>query len=254
MKRSASFRRRILLLGLIPVFCLLAALAPLWFFMHYRFKESLKYLVARESKGRFTFDAADASISLWKGTITLKDAQLYGRDSAAGITCKAGIPEIYFSLGSWKALLLDKKLIVDSVAIIAPVVDLEVGVLRMDRPRSEFHTSDILDALRKALLHLNVHAFSLKDASFTVVEPGISVPLHGEHIDLSVSNFAVINDQDNHFLGSDKVSLSLGPQHWVLSGGVQMIDFSRLRFDSRGQRFELDSFIFRQKIAGSDRV
>jgi hypothetical protein len=242
------------LLGLIPVFCLLAVLAPLWFFMHYRFKESLKYLVARESQGRFTFDAADASISLWKGTITLKDALLYGRDSAAGISCKAGIPEIYFSLGSWKALLLDKKLIVDSVAIIAPVVDLEVRVLRADRPHSEFHTSDILDALRKTLVHLNVHAFSLKDASFTVAEPGISVPLHGEHIDLTVSNFAVINDQDSHFLGSDKVSLSLGPQHWVMSEGGQVIDFSRLSFDSRGQRFELDSFFFRQKIAGSDRV
>jgi hypothetical protein len=254
MKRSASFRKRILLLGLIPAFCLLAVLAPLWFFMHYRFKESLKYLVARESKGRFTFEAADASISLWKGTITLKDALLYDHDSIDGITCKTSIPEIYFSLGSWKALLLDKKLIVDSVAISAPVVDLEFRVLRTDRPHSEFHTSDILDVLRKTLVHLNVHAFSLKNASFTVVEPGISVPLHGEHIDLTVRNFAVINDQDNHFLGSDKVSLSLGPQHWVLSEGGQTIDFSRLSFDSRGQRFELDSFFFRQKIAGSDRV
>jgi hypothetical protein len=254
MKRPASFRKRILLLGLIPVFCLLAVLAPLWFFMHYRFKESLRFLVARESKGRFTFDASDASISLWKGTITLKDALLYGRDSAAGITCKVRTREIYFSLASWKALVLDKKLVVDSVAIIAPAIDLQINTQKTDRPHAEFHTSDILDALAKTLLHLNVHAFSLKDASFTVIGPGSPTPLHGEHIDLAVSNFASLNGQGNHFLGSDKVSLSLGPQHWMFSKGGQMIDFSRLLFDSREQRFELDSFFFRQKIAGTDRV
>ena len=254
MKRSASFKRRILLLGLIPAFCLLAVLAPLWFFMHYRFKESIRFLVARESKGRFTFDASDASISVWEGTVTLKDAVLYCRDSVDGIACKARIPEIYFSLASWKALVVDRKLIVDSLAIIAPVVDLQVRGLKADRQRTAFRTSDILDALSKTLEHLNVHAFSLKDGSYTVVEAGSSFPLHGEHIDLAVSNFTHINNQDSHILGSDEVSLSLGPQHWVMSEGGQMIDFSRLSFDSRGQRFELDSFFFRQKIAGSDRV
>jgi hypothetical protein len=254
MNRRASFKRRLLLLGLIPVFGLLAVLGPLWFFMHYRFKESVKFLVARESKGRFTFDASDGSISLWKGTITLKDALLYCVDSVAGISCKVRCPEIYFSLASWKALVVDKKLIVDSLAIIAPVVDMQVRVLPTGRPHTGFQTSDILEALRKTLLHLNVHAFSLKDASFTVVESGGSVPLHGEHIDLAVSNFATVNDQDSHLLGSDKVSLSLGPQHWVLSEGGQMIDFNRLSFDSRGQRFELDSFFFRQKIVGTARV
>ncbi len=254
MRRSAGFKKRILLLGLIPVFGLLAVLVPLWFFMHYRFKESLRFLVARESKGRFTFDASDASISLWKGTITLKDALLYGRDSAAGISCRVRTREIYFSLASWKALIVDKKLMVDSVAIIGPAIDLQISIQKTDRPHAEFHTSDILDALAKTLQHLNVHAFSLKDASFTVIGPDSPTPLHGEHIDLAVSNFATLNGQDSHFLGSDNVSLSLGRQHWMLSKGGQMIDFSRMSFDSREQRFELDSFFFRQKIAGTDRV
>jgi len=254
MRRSTGFKKRILLLGLIPVFGLLAVLVPLWFFMHYRFKESVRYLVARESKGRFTFDATDAGISLWKGTITLKDALLDGHDSTTGISCKVRVSEIYFSLASWKALIVDKKLLVDSVAIIAPVIELRFGTPMTGRPHTEFRTSDILDALGKTLVHLNVHAFSLKDASYTVIEPGSSMPLHGEHIDLAVSNFASLNGQDNHFLGSDKVSLSLGPQHWVLPQGGQMIDFGHLSFDSREQRFELDSFFFRQKIAGTGRV
>jgi hypothetical protein len=254
MRRSTSFKKRILLLVLIPACCLLAVLVPLWFFMHYRFKESLKYLVARESRGRFTFDASDAGISLWKGTITLKDAILYDHDSAAGISCKTSIREIYFSLASWKALIVDKKLMVDSAAIIEPMIDLQVRKLNTNRSHPEFHTSDILDALAKTLAHLNVHAFSLKDASFKVTTPGSSDPLHGEHIDLVVSNFASLTGQDNHFLGSDKVSLSLGPQHWILAEDKQMIDFSRLSFDSREQRFELDSFFFRQKVAGSERT
>jgi hypothetical protein len=120
------------------------------------------------------------------------------------------------------------------------------------KTHADFKASDILDYLDKALVHFNVHAFSLQDASFTYEGVGHPEPLRGDHINLSVSNFTHVNNEDNHLLGSDKVSLSMGPQHWAFSGGKHEIDFQRLRFDSKGQRFELDSFAFRQ-LADSGR-
>ncbi len=249
MKFPARLKKRLLLLFLIPMFLLVTALGIFWFFIHYRFKDSIKYLVARESKGRYTFDASDATFSFWKGTIAVKGGELYCKDTAGvDMWCNMHTPELFFSLASWKALLFDKKLIVDSLAIIDPDIDIHVRNIKTRQPHSEFHATDFVELMKNTLLHLNVHAFALKGASFTYQGPAGAEPLHGEHIDLVVSNFARFNNGDSHLLGSDHVSLSLGRQHWVIPAARQQIDFARLSFDSRGQRFELDSFFFRQKI------
>ena len=63
MKRSARLKKRILLIFLIPVGCLLVAAGALEFLIHHRFKESLSFLVTRESKGEYAFNAREASIS-----------------------------------------------------------------------------------------------------------------------------------------------------------------------------------------------
>ena len=248
MKRSARLKKRLLLLFLIPMFLLVAALGVFWFFIHFRFKDSIKYLVARESKGRYAFDASEASFSFWKGTITVKGGELYCRDTTGlDMWCNMNTPELYFSLASWKSLLFDKKLMVDSLAIIGPAIDVHVRTIKA-RQHSEFHAADFMQFMQNTLLHLNVHAFALLGASFTYQGPAGSEPLHGDHIDLVVSNFARITNGDSHLLGSDHLSLSLGRQHWAIPAARQQIDFAQLTFDSRGQRFELDSFFFRQQI------
>ena len=250
MKRSARLKKRLLLFFLIPMFLLAAVLGVFWFFIHYRFKDSIKYLVDRESKGRYAFDASDASFSFWKGTIVVKGGALYCRDTTGlDMWCNMNTPELYFSLASWKALLLDKKLIVDSLAIIDPKIDFHVRNIKAQQPHSEFHAADFMQFMQNTLLHLNVHAFALQGASFTYQGPAGSEPLHGDHIDLVVSNFARFNNGDSHLLGSDHLFLSLGRQHWAFPAARQLIDFAQLTFDSRGQRFELDSFFLRQKIA-----
>ena len=250
MKLTARLKKRLLLLFFIPMFLLAAALGVFWFFIHYRFKDSIKYLVARESKGRFAFDASDASFSFWKGTIIVKGGALSCRDTTGiDLWCNMNTPELYFSLASWRSLLFDKKLIIDSLAIIGPSIDIHVRNTRVRQPHSEFHAADFMDFMKNTLLHLNVHAFALKGASFSYQGPAGSEPLHGDHIDLVVSNFARFNNGDSHLLGSDHLSLSLGRQHWAIPAARQLIDFAQLTFDSRGQRFELDSFFFRQQIA-----
>jgi len=246
MKRSARLKKRFLLIFLLPAGCLLIAAGASDFLIHYRFRESISYLVARESKGRYAFKARDASISLWRGTVILKGSQLSCLDTAGmEAWCNLRTPQIYCSLASWKALLFDKKLILDSIAIIGASMDVHV-VTHPEGPKPPWHIVDLTEKLKTTLQHLNVHAFSLKDLSFTWHGPAGTEPLHTEHIDVSVSNFARFGRTDSHLLGSDEFSISLGREHWALAGGHQLIDFARLTFDSKGHRFAMDSFSLRQ--------
>ncbi|TDX00874.1 hypothetical protein [Dinghuibacter silviterrae] len=239
--------RRVYLVIFLPLLLLAVGVGLVWFLLVYRSKDSLRYLVDKESKGRYVFDARSVHVSFRHHSIQLEDAVLYCRDTLnTDAWYNVRIPKIYLSITSWKTLLLQKKLIVDSLSIYRPDIDLHVYKTLPRKTHADFRASDILDYLDKALVHFNVHAFSLQGASFTYRDPNHLQPLHGDNINLSVSNFTGVNNVDSHLLGSDKVALFMGPQHWTFAGGKNEIDFASLRFNSRGQRFELDSFTFRQ--------
>lgn len=220
----------------------------LYFFLVFRLKDSINFIINKESGGKYAFDASDATLSIRSKHLSLKNSVLYCKDPAgADAYYKVQIPEIYFSITSWRQLLFRKKLIVDSLAITRPDIYINVRPSDIRRDPVNFQAADILTYLEKALTHLNVHQFSLKDAAFTYQRSGGAPPLHGDHISLAVSNFMVVNNEDSHLLGSDSISVLLGQQHWVLPDGRHEISFRRMTFDSKGQRFELDSFYFRQK-------
>jgi hypothetical protein len=234
---------------LIPIVCLLAGGTIFYYLLVHRFKEGLQYIVNKESKGRYAFDASEAEFSFQHRSILLKRSVLYTQDTTgANLYLTLKIPVIYFSLSSWKELLFHKKIIVDSLSIIEPSIDVHVRTITARKGHSDFHASDILNYLEKALAHFNVHSFSLKDAAFSYQQENMPAPLHGDHINLSVSNFVAVSNEDSHLLGSDNLSILLGPQHWRLPDDRHEISFHQLRFDSKDQRFELDSFSFSQKV------
>lgn len=245
---SRKLKKRFLWALLIPVISLLIGGSVLYFLIVHRFKEGVSYIITKESKGRYAFNASEAEFSLRHKSIRLKKAMLYTPDTTntnAYFTIR--IPEIYFSLSSWKQLVFNKKIMVDSLSIIEPSINVHIRTTPVYKEHSDFHASDILSYLEKALTRFNVHSFSLKDAAFSYHQPNAPSPFTGDHINFSVSNFAVINDEDSHLLGSDKVSIFLGRQNWRLPDGRHEISFKQLAFDSKDQRFELDSFSFSQK-------
>lgn len=241
-------KKRLFLLVILPVVSLVVTGGVVYFFLVYRLKDSINFIINKESGGRYAFDASEASLSIWSKHLSLKNSVLYCKDSVgAGAYYKVRIPGIYFSITSWRQLLFHKKLIVDSLAITQPDIYISVRPPDVHKAPVNFQAVDILTYLEKALSHFNVHKFSLKDAAFTYQRTGVFAPLHGDHINLAVSNFAMVNNEDSHLLGSDKISVLLGRQHWVLPDGRHEISFHKMTFDSKGQRFEMDSFYFRQK-------
>jgi len=249
MNLSGKQRKRFLWILLIPVILLLIGGAVLYFLVAHRFKEGVSYIISKESKGRYAFNASEAEVSLRDKSIRLKKAVLFTPDTTnTNLYFTIRIPEIYFSLSSWKELLFNKKIMVDSLSIIEPAIDLHVHTVLIHKEHPDFRASDILGYLEQALTRFNVHSFSLKDAAFSYQQQNTPLPFRGDHINLSVSNFAAINNEDSHLLGSDKVSIFLGRQNWRLPDGKHEISFKQLSFDSKDQRFELDSFSFSQKV------
>lgn len=227
---------------------LLLAAGLFYYLVTYRFKESLRYAVKMQSKGRYAFNAGSAEVSLGKRAIRLKSSSVrcVSPDDAA-VTFEVEIPELYFSLASWKNLLLDQKMIVDSMSFVNP--HLKMNVLRKpaaDKPRTVFKGSDLLNVLEKTLTHFNAHAFNMRGASYDYISQDTTV-LRVNDINLYVKNFTGINNEDDHLFGSERVVFSLGRQRWQLPTRKQELGFSALRFDSKGQRLEVDSIDYRER-------
>ncbi|MBO9153830.1 hypothetical protein ACFOTA_16540 [Chitinophaga sp. GCM10012297] len=218
-----------------------------YYLITFRFKESLRYAVKMQTKGRYEFNAGSAEISLDKRAIRLKTSSVRcvspENDASA---YQIIIPELYFSLASWKNLLLDRKMIVDSMAFINPQVKMNIRrKSSTGTPRAAFKGSDILHILEKTLTHFNARTFSMRGASYDYIVQDTTV-LHVNDINLYVKNFTGVNNADDHLFGSDRVVLSLGRQRWVLPKRKQELSFNALRFDSKGQRLEVDSIDYRE--------
>jgi len=248
MHLSAKTKKRIGWVLLLPFICLFIGGGILYFLLVHRFREGVQYIVSKESKGRYAFTAGEAEVSLQNRSIRLKKAILFSPDTTnSDWHYTVHIQEIYFSLSSWRELLIHKKIMVDSLSIIGPTLDIHGHKFPVRKIPPDFHASDILNYLEKALTHFNVHSFSLKDAAFSYRQEKNTPPFQGDHINIAVSNFTQVDTNDSHLLGSDKVSVSMGPQHWQLPDGRVEISFNRLGLESKDQRFEIDSFSFSQR-------
>ncbi|MEO6917424.1 MAG: hypothetical protein ABI151_18870, partial [Chitinophagaceae bacterium] len=207
---------------------LVAIIGILYYIVVHRFKESLQFLVTKESAGKYAFDADKATVSFFDKTITLKKVSLRCLDSISpNQFYNVKVPEIYFSFTSWKSLVFDKKLFVDSLSIVEPNISIYVNKEpeAISKRTAAFKTSDILNFLEKTLSHFNAHSFSIKDLSFTYAKRNGTKPLQGDHISVNIINFTKVDNNDRHLLGSDTISLSLGKQSWIFPDGIHEISF-----------------------------
>lgn len=250
MKRIGITRK---IMGRVIVgFCLLLVIliGTGYFLAVHRLKASVEYVVKKETGGKYEFHADKASLSLFNKTLYLKRVSLQCIDSA-GLDqyYNVKVPEIFFSFTSWRELIFNQKLIVDSFSVVQPDIFLQVNHDTVDTTTksSAFKTSDILDFLEKTLVHFNAHSIRIENLAFTYSKPQ-QAPLLVDHVSFEVVNFTKVDNNDRHVFGSDIVNLSLGRQNWKLPDGIHEISFKKFSFASSTQTVELDSFTFRQKV------
>ncbi|WP_142686509.1 hypothetical protein [Chitinophaga polysaccharea] len=213
----------------------------LYYLVEHKFVNIIQYIVNKESGNGYTFNADDIDFSLFKRNIVISGARLTGKDTVnVASHFDVSIPKVYLSIQSWRALILHKKLLVDSLSITGPSLTIHEHIAR--GPRQEgFQLSSIVQHLEQTLQYVNARIVHLQNGALVYSKVNGPPPLRVDHFNFSIVNFTKVTNADNHILGSDDVDFSFDRQHWVLPDGRNTISFRRLHFSGKKQVFELDS-------------
>ncbi len=232
------------LLSLLILMVVLGAAA--WYLVNYRVRDIIQVLVNKESKGVYGFDASSVDISFANKNIIISNARLYARDTVnTSPHYEVTVPRLYFAIQSWREVLFQKKVTIDSLFVLNPQIKSHDHLARKAKATpASFHASGITETIEKLLVQLQVRTFHIQDASFVFTRVGSPVALEGDHINFTVSNFSRKDHSANRLLSSDDINLTMDAQHWVLPDGKHDISFKRLHFSGKNQFFELDSCIF----------
>jgi len=219
----------------------------LYFVVIYRFKESVKYMVSKETNNRYQFDAGTAKLSLWSKSLVLEKSRLFSSDTIKTSSYyNVKISRLKFSLASWRDLIFNKKVVVDSLEIIGPEIKVRAAGHQVGKSKSTFHPSDILTFLEKTQKYFNLSNLSVRSASFSY-KRNDQKPIQVQDINLVIRNFVKVNNDDRHLFGSDQIFLSVGKQYLELPDHKLTVGFKSLKFNSDNQYFNVDSLTVYQQ-------
>lgn len=240
MKVSPKAKIWLKVLAVLIIIRIVAGVA-LYYLVEHKFVNIIQYIVKKESGNGYTFDADDIDFSLFRRNIIINGARLTGKDTVhVASHFDVSIPRVYLSIQSWRALILHKKLLVDSLSITSPALTIHEHTAR--GPRQEgFQLSSIVQHLEQTLQYVNARIVHLQNGSLVYSKVNGPAPLRVDHFNFSIVNFTKVTNADNHILGSDDVDFSFDQQHWILPDGRNTISFKRLHFSGKNQVFELDS-------------
>jgi len=209
----------------------------------FRFKEAVQFIVDRESDGTYSFDASSIKVSLLKKTIRIRNALLTCKDTLGQAThYDISIPKAFLSVESWHTILVEGKIVVDSLVVDSPGFNVHEHTAHR-RSNISMQVSNVFEVLQKVKTYLRIGSFTLNNAAFTYGNRYEPASFGSSHINFSVKNFSGAGGEDR-FFSSDDVDLKISRQHWALPDGKHTIDFSKLHFSGSKRFFEVDSFAF----------
>src|SRR5690349_9895620 len=163
MSKLRKLVKRVLLSTLGVVVLLIVTL---YLVLQYRIKSVLKEVVAMETNGAYTLDFSDHSFSLFKANIKLKNARFNCVKPVAGETSyNIKVPNFYIAIDSWKALLWDKKLVVDSLYAESPEISVNEAKRMFSGNKVSVQLNDAYQALKQITSQLEVQTLAVKNAT-----------------------------------------------------------------------------------------
>lgn len=228
------------------VICCLLAIA--YYIIVYRVKDVLKFVVEKQSHGLYKLDAGQIALSFTKRKIILKKVTVTCTDTLnvpAHYTLH--VPEIYLSITSFRDILFNKKVTVDSMAVLEPHITVHGHTPSTKDKQVSFEASRVFTMLQQLLAHLEVRKFNLHQGSFAYSHRHHPAAFKSSRINFSILNFSKKAAAGNQLFASDDIDLDITNQSWSLPDGQHQIDFKRLHFSGRNQLFELDSCVVHLK-------
>ncbi|TCC99086.1 hypothetical protein EZ449_21405 [Pedobacter frigidisoli] len=214
----------------------------------YRLKEIIQLAVKEKSNDQYVFEAGGASFSLLKKNIIIRNATIFKKDSvntAAHYQIK--VARLYFGITSFRQLIFHQKLILDSLSLSDPLISLHEHSKAVATQKKQFHTENIESLIKKALVHLQVKSFHIKNATYVFKSKVNPTELRINQINFTVKNFSDAENVGKHLFSTEDIDLSIGKQEINFPDGLHRINFKNLHFSGKNQFFELDNFGFLAK-------
>ena len=240
MSRNPGLLKR-LVLTLLGVVALLVF--TLYFVLQYRIKMVLKEVVDMETGGAYSIDFSKHSFSVFNADIKLKNVRFTHTKPAIGeASYDVTIPNFYISIDSWKSLLIDRKLVIDSLFAESPEVKVMEANQILSGNKVSLQLNDAYEALKKITHKFEVQTLSVRNAALGLYPGDSSQAFIISHLDLTVRNFSQRKKDSRNFLLTDDIDILVRNQDWVLADG-DSLSFSRLHFSAKKQRF-FNRFLF----------
>jgi hypothetical protein len=215
----------------------------------------IKEFVSMNSKGKLQLEIKKVSFSPRALRLTLEKPHFMSTDSLnQSSTFDVSVDKIFLELAAIKPLIFHKKLFIDSVILMRPVITItkwkEAKSEKFSLPEQMGKTYQSLNA---TLDKLSINYCLIDSGAFTLIDkvhPG-SKPVSITDYYFSIDNLnkkSEINNQSSRFMYADRIRFYSSHQNIVFSNGNQQIKYGRLRINSRNKSIELDScYIFSKK-------
>lgn len=237
---------------LIGIIALLLLGFHIWFVYHAR--ALLEDTVEKQTGGKIKLEIQKLHYNYFSRRMVLEGARFYTTDTlTAPSAYEFSIPRLQLKLRALLPLLLDKKLLIDSLSLQSP--DIRVTTLREAKDTIRKDTGDIsipyemgkvYRSIRDGLKVLKVNRFRISNGTFVLINRTArnQLPLRIGNIDFQVENLQVdstATEQKNKILFSDNIILNSSNQHIIFPDGRHSLSYRRFRINLENQLVQFDS-------------
>ncbi|MCX6319336.1 MAG: hypothetical protein NTW29_18815 [Bacteroidetes bacterium] len=237
---------------MLGILALLLLAFHIWFVYHA--KTLLEDTVSKQTNGKIKLKIAKLRYNYFSQKMILSEAVFVTTDTlTANSAYRFRIPELRLKLKALLPLLLDKKLLIDSLSLLSP--DIEVTTLRYGTDTSQYKKGDIsipyemgrvYKSIRDGLQVLKVNRFQITNGTFLLVNRAspTDLPLRIGNIDFHIDNLQVDSiapGQKEKLLFSDNIVLKSTDQHIIFPDGRHSLSYRKFRINLKNQLVEFDS-------------
>jgi hypothetical protein len=223
-----------------------------WFINHA--EQILEDLVESKSNGKVKLKVKKFKFDYLNNNMQLRNAVFYSTDSlAAGTGYRFAVEKINIQLKELLPLILEKKLLIDSLSLTNP--DVEVTRLRSLKKADTSNLKEvslphemgkIYNSIQDALKLLQVNRFQITDGKFTLINriKKEQLPVTITHINFHLDNLQVDSSTEagkKKILFSDNVALNTHHQDILFADGRHRLSFSRFHINILDKMVLFDS-------------
>jgi hypothetical protein len=157
ISRSAA---AIIIIGVLVLFVSL--------FLRYKTAQLIKYVVDTETNGRYHLNIEKLNVSIFNRSVEIKNAVIEQKDSGkVNSNLIIILPELKIQIRSWRSLVIDRKLFIDSLILFSPSAEF-FSDTNQQQINSGYRSQQIASALHEIVELLNIKSFKLVGGKFFI--------------------------------------------------------------------------------------